>query len=140
MSWNSKGGSKNITTSQRIDKLSSKTESVFDLLLQNGVYNSSDFMNEVGIIPPYWKNGSIPFHPIETKTDSVGPCFIANTPVKWIDPIEQNTYPTSGVGLNKNDWANYCLPGFLIIGAGKCGTSVRQCRVRNSHTAELIDH
>ena len=123
--WNGNGGATNITKSQRTDKANDKAENVFELLLQNGAYKTSDLMNEIGIIPPYWINGSSPFHPIETKSESVGPCFLSKTPVHWNDPVEQNRYPPSGVGLNKNDWENYCLPGFLIIGAGKCGTSVR---------------
>ena len=121
VAWNGHGGASNGTVSQG----TAHGVNVMELLIRNGVYNTTDFMNEGGIIPPYWINGSIPFHPIETISESVGPCFLSNHPVHWNDPIERNRYPTSGMGLNAKDWANYCLPGFLIIGAGKCGTSVR---------------
>ena len=125
VSWNGRGSTKNVTTPQRTDHdANNGHENVIEMLRQVGVYNASDFINEIGIIPPYWINGSIPYHPVETKSEPVGPCFLSNTRVRWNEPVEQNRYPPSGVGLNKNDWANYCLPGFLIIGAGKCGTSV----------------
>jgi hypothetical protein len=124
ISWNGHRGASNFTALQQTDLANNKAENVMEILQQNGVYETSDFINEFGIVPPYWINGSTPIHPIETKSESVGPCFLSNTPVRWNDTVEQNRYPTSGVGLNKNDWANYCLPGFLIIGAGKCGTSV----------------
>lgn len=137
VSWNGRGSTINITTLQRTDHDANyRHENVIEILLQRGVYNASDFINEFGIIPPYWIDGSSPYHPVETKSDSVGPCFISNTPVQWNDPGEQNRFPPSGVGPNKNDWANYCLPGFLIIGAGKCGTSVRLHR-RTKHTEKL---
>lgn len=131
VSWNGHNGMKNATsttTSQRTnhDAVKYSTDNVMEILLDRGVYNKSDFNNEFGIIPPYWINGSEPNHPVETKSGSVGPCFLSNTPIQWNDPnmSPNRFYPTSGVGLNKNDWSNYCLPGFLIIGAGKCGTSV----------------
>lgn len=125
--WDGNGRANNITTHLRTDSVSYKSENVMEILLQKRVYNATDFMNEIGAIPPYWINGSYPTRPTETKTESIGPCFLSNSPVRWADTGDHGVirYPTSGVGLNKNDWSNYCLPGFLIIGAGKCGTSVR---------------
>jgi hypothetical protein len=103
---------------------------LMDILMKNKAYSENDFVNDVGIIPPYWTDGTIPKHPSETTTESLGPCFLSRDSKQWDKEVKRSRsrnfsdYPTSGLGRDKNDWANYCLPGFLIIGAGKCGTSV----------------
>jgi hypothetical protein len=85
----------------------------------------------MGIVPPYWNvvNGTTVAlshdFPRETTTAQWGPCFGAHKAVQWDLEIESRVdYPKPAVGISNNDWANYCRPGFLIIGAGKCGTSV----------------
>jgi hypothetical protein len=105
--------------------------SLMQILIKNGAYRANDFVNIDGVVPPYWDDELIPKHPSETTTESLGPCFLSHDSIKWDREAQRSRlrnmsdYPTSGLGPNKNDWANYCLPGFLIIGAGKCGTSVR---------------
>lgn len=100
-------------------------------LFDIGVYEDHDFINEIGVSPPYWVNGTI-VSPKETATKQWGPCFGSHDLVEWEAEVQKSqgrvrpSYPTQAVGIEKNDWADYCLPGFLIIGAGKCGTSV--CR------------
>jgi hypothetical protein len=113
------------------------------ILIEEGVYCDRDFVNEIGVTPPYWNNATLQ-SPKETTTEQWGPCFGTHEHVEWgIEiEIEKNRsrkipfYPKQGVGIEKNDWANYCRPGFLIIGAGKCGTSVRvnDCLIFESNT------
>lgn len=99
-------------------------------LIALGVYKDHDFINDLGIIPPYWGNVT-DLLPLETTTKEWGPCFGSHDHVDWETEIEKSRgsirpyYPTQAVGIEKNDWADHCRPGFLIIGAGKCGTSVR---------------
>jgi hypothetical protein len=98
-------------------------------LIDIGVYKNRDFMNEIGVTPPYWGNGT-GFSPKETMTKELGPCFGSHDHVEWETEVKKSQghtspfFPTQTVGIEKNDWADYCRPGFLIIGAGKCGTSV----------------
>lgn len=98
-------------------------------LLDIGVYKDHDFVNEIGVTPPYWNNETR-YSPKETITKQWGPCFGSHDHVEWEAEVKKSqgrirpSFPTQAVGVEKNDWADYCRPGFLIIGAGKCGTSV----------------
>ena len=115
-----------------------ETDAVLNILVENGAYRSKNFSNEVGIIPPFWQpsNTTAPCKPDETTTTEVGPCFGTHDPTNWEELIEdfgaepRATYNKAGITSStshrvRNDWAGHCRPGFLIIGAGKCGTSVR---------------
>ena len=105
------------------------------LLVELGVYDDEqDFKNELGIVPPYWGNTTHK-NPVQTTTAEWGPCFGTHQKVRWEREIEKynSANPTYFHGAasatvakeESTDWANFCRPGFLIIGAGKCGTSVR---------------
>jgi hypothetical protein len=111
---------------------------VIDLLIDEGVYDSSSFENEAGVVPPFWdENATSPCKPEETTTVELGPCFGSHVAVDWHEQAKQNQNDTQlphytplmtstpQAMKTKNDWAGHCRPGFLIIGAGKCGTSVR---------------
>jgi hypothetical protein len=121
----------NIHVSDQLSGQSRDTGNVDSLgeLIDIGVYQDHDFMNEIGVTPPYWVNGN-GFSPKETITKEWGPCFGSHDHVEWETEVQKSqgrfrpSFPTQAVGIEKNDWADYCRPGFLIIGAGKCGTSV----------------
>lgn len=111
---------------------------VIDLLIDEGVYDVSSFENEAGVVPPFWdENATSPCKPDETTTLELGPCFGSHVAVDWHEQAKQNQNDaqlprytplmtsTPHAMKTKNDWAGHCRPGFLIIGAGKCGTSVR---------------
>lgn len=111
-----------------------KKHDVLDMLVDQGVYESTSFENEAGVIPPFWDENSTSIcKPDDTTTVEVGPCFGSHQTVNWEKQISLKSKPEytplmTGTKENikhKDDWANHCRPGFLIIGAGKCGTSVR---------------
>lgn len=95
-------------------------------LLKLGVYNQSvDFKNERGIEAPFWecRHGSC------SKNSHVwGPCYAPHGRVDWSAEVElyKQRKPSYRAGkaarLDQSDLSNLCRPGFLIIGAGKCGT------------------
>lgn len=93
-------------------------------LLGLEIYHKSDFLNERGIIPPYWNC----LHGECNSSEVWGPCYPPHKPVSWAKEVDkyhgrppyyQKTEPAS---RNRDDLSGYCRPGFLIIGAGKCGT------------------
>ena len=93
-------------------------------ILMNTVYSEQDFKNEKGIVPSFWEK--------QDSNSSVltwGPCFPPNTKVAWNKALQRNVtdyHPISqdtSHNAASNDLSDYCRPGFLIIGAGKCGTS-----------------
>mmetsp|Transcript_16231 Transcript_16231/g.30699 ORF Transcript_16231/g.30699 Transcript_16231/m.30699 type:complete len:553 (+) Transcript_16231:4385-6043(+) len=109
-------------------------------LLQNdlagkGVYDVNDFENNAGILVPYWNNGLK-----KTKVEfngnkegfAVGPCYLQKGDLNW--PSEKNEFSESrkSIQYRESQWQDamddgdltgLCRPGFIIIGAGKCGTS-----------------
>jgi len=88
-------------------------------------YNESDFVNEQGIAPAYWdcQNGKC------NSSEVWGPCYPSHKSVDWEGQVElYSTQPPfyqkkQPISRHQNDLAGSCRPGFLIIGAGKCGTS-----------------
>lgn len=112
-------------------------------LLDKGVYDiSKDFVNELGITPPYW--GTQQQQQQQQQDDSSssethwGPCFVDDSikASSWKDQRnddnDKNNHNIKFEYLhNPNDpkWPGptrqdgTCRPGFIIIGAGKCGTS-----------------
>lgn len=115
-------------------------DEVVHLLQEKGIYDASDFKNEFDVVVPYWWNNSdnSKHHtriPRATTTPQWGPCFAPHEEVDWDKTIAENEqssapeYEKTIVArvntLNEEDLAGFCRPGFIIIGAGKCGTSVR---------------
>ncbi|KAG7349344.1 sulfotransferase [Nitzschia inconspicua] len=117
-------------------------------LLDVGVYKEDeDFENERGIKPTYWRfNSSLswgpclpPLTPIKQWEDRRNYTTSVNTEstedFDYLRPIFQQHPPTSihsAVDQSRKDYKSRqqqlqrgggCRPGFLIIGAGKCGTS-----------------
>lgn len=105
-------------------------------LLSSHTYNANDFQNEVGNIPPYWKDASN--HQLNNTNEEIphlGPCYLPETEPNWKALIKKNRFIKSAKnikyeeGYNDNkksdetNLAGLCRPGFIIIGAGKCGTS-----------------
>lgn len=96
------------------------------------VYDMSDFRNKDGNVPAYWKNIS-QYNTSEDDLLTWGPCYPPSKKEKRIrwDEIELGEatkleYPKSSLERNREGIygvSNMCKPGFLIIGAGKCGTS-----------------
>ena len=95
-----------------------------DILLNKGIYNGTDFVNEAGVIPAYWGSQ-------ENETDHrrrYGPCFAYrySEDVDWEAEIEEYQQKGKTKFNDKmihtdqfKDVHGYCRPGFIIIGAGK---------------------
>jgi hypothetical protein len=89
---------------------------------------SHDFCNKAGVVPSYWdcsRNGRGGSSTCNT-TFSWGPCFPPHTNIDWLgevsrykEPVYDSSVPAKGI----QDVSGLCRPGFIIIGAGKCGTS-----------------
>lgn len=91
-------------------------------LLSMGVYREVDFANEAGVVPAFWNcDGSA------CNVSTVwGPCYAPPGRVDWESEVERSrgespVYPTNSA-LSSESLEGLCRPGFLIIGAGKCGT------------------
>ena len=87
------------------------------------VYSYADFVNERGIRPPFWDCKSNRCN----TTNEWGPCYASHDVVTWTKEVK--TYKTNPPAYNRasymsqsTDVAGLCRPGFIIIGAGKCGT------------------
>lgn len=130
------GGSKNSDHDAGIGETMVAQE-----LLDLGVYDeASDFVNEFGVRPTGWERPN-------NNPNVWGPCrFTGNLPEQWkdrrrrpptgsnnntlspeyyrnsdVEDFEYSKKPTvDHINTANNGW---CRPGFLIIGAGKCGTS-----------------
>lgn len=106
--------------------------------LLDNVYKSKDFRNDLHIVPPYWDEmaeGIISNVSVDA-IPHMGPCFLPETKPNWTDLIERNrvissekdveyvvSKPQRANGNTKLKLEGLCRPGFIIIGAGKCGTS-----------------
>ena len=132
------GRNRDSTTlrSGRLPDSSLGRDQVIEILINRSVYHEDDFVNEIAVIPPFWgnnngSNSTLKCIPDETTTPEWGPCFGTHKSINWEREIgDKPTYhkmiPIDAASTKEtNDWAGYCRPGFLIIGAGKCGTSVR---------------
>jgi len=102
-----------------------ETPGIVPSALMGVVYNQSDFRNQRGVIPPFWEcdNGSC------NSTSVWGPCFAPSQNVRWSEEVanfqrfHNPHYDVKAISKNNpQDVSNLCRPGFVIIGAGKCGT------------------
>lgn len=101
------------------------TASLPDPLL-NRVYKKTDFINERGIVPAFWGDDNT-----NSNESSItwGPCYPPTTTVDWEKAMNVYANKTDyhpiqrHKKLHTEDLSDYCKPGFIIIGAGKCGTS-----------------
>jgi hypothetical protein len=89
-------------------------------LLEVGVYQAEDYNNSIGLPPPYWYSND---------SSTWGPCYPPKKKVDWKKQASANTTftyrhenPPPRI-QQYEDLRGSCRPGFLIIGAGKCGTS-----------------
>jgi hypothetical protein len=102
------------------------------------LYLESDFLNLNGVVPAYWnclhRNSTYCEHSELMNRRhgvEVGPCFAPHHEVNWTMEIQKTKSPGNNIlyhdenqsALRSEDWSNFCRPGFIIIGAGKCGTS-----------------
>lgn len=94
--------------------------------LLSTVYRPSDFRNDNGRAPAFWPDD--PTSDTESSnrtTSSWGPCYPPDDertrPTSWSKLDATLEYPKRRPG--ETSVANTCRPGFLILGAGKCGTS-----------------
>lgn len=104
------------------------------------VYNRKDFRNAKGNIPVYWEDIMNTTDRESDEEESpilphLGPCYLPKNEPKWEELIAQNKNIESENDIqykkdNKrqhntisNELDGLCRPGFIIIGAGKCGTS-----------------
>ena len=115
-----------------------------------GVYGKEDFENEVGRKPPYWhdiqlvaKDEADVLSQNEGILPHWGPCYKPSREklmtIDWEVEMEKNGNITSEKQIRyphrtddsrharkdgkRGNLKGLCRPGFLIIGAGKCGTS-----------------
>lgn len=97
------------------------------VLLEKRLYSDSDLLNEDGIIPSFWNEKQRCINGV--CQDVWGPCFPPQNDVKWNTLVENGAvieYALQKQELTTEDsgtYQNFCRPGFLIIGQGKCGTS-----------------
>jgi len=108
-------------------------------LMRLNVYSPHDFVNEIGRIPPYWNTfnqsqggGSTSMSPpLPGQPVHFGPCYAPKKLARknWAREVAKNErdgppfyHHTRIRGATQYDVAGYCRPGFIIIGAGKCGT------------------
>jgi hypothetical protein len=108
-----------------------------------------DFKNELGIVPSFWtfdNNNSTNStnninHTVYTISNppAWGPCYVPQAKIHWekeirdAQTLELNKYERADMNTgsistmysrrSRSDVRGLCRPGFLIIGAGKCGTS-----------------
>jgi hypothetical protein len=99
------------------------------------VYQEKDFLNQKGQVPPYWEHINANTNTTTTSIHTMGPCYMPNeiTAQNWRQLILQNEqrqdkFEYSQVNplyqdANDNYLTNMCRPSFVIIGAGKTGTS-----------------
>lgn len=106
---------------------------------QSGVYHLNDFRNTAGNVVPYWEDLSR--FEFDISVPHVGPCYLPKGKQNWEKLMKKNQHNLSVdeieyLDLSKaahqnqkemssfiEDLSGLCRPGFIIIGAGKCGTS-----------------
>jgi hypothetical protein len=92
-------------------------------LYELGLYQESDFTNEIGVSPPYWKPK------VDDGSGSTwGPCFPTTKHLSWYDERNSSDFnylhdPSDLKWHGPGTISGECRPGFIILGAGKCGTS-----------------
>lgn len=112
-----------------------------NILFSKGIYQNDSFMNKQGIVPAFWQGDRKPLgnnNSNNNQTDdndkrhhhNYGPCHSYDHPIDW--EAEIDLFNRTGeaqynegriVRSQAADLQGYCRPGFIIIGAGKCGTS-----------------
>ena len=99
-------------------------------LMQAGLYHPNDFENVRGIAPSYWGNTTTTTTTTMTNTpiQQWGPCYAPSKTIPWAEALQKDNKHKLVYNRDNRLW-NFrsveggCRPGFLIIGAGKCGTS-----------------
>jgi len=110
------------------------------VLIDRHFYKTTDFENEAGVFVPYWwKHDSSPTRTQESFSGLAkwGPCYVPKDEIEVLGYVHKPT--SNGEAKSVNDYyripsacethvqdsnlSGMCTPGFLIIGAGKCGTS-----------------
>jgi hypothetical protein len=105
-------------------------EDLFNL----GLYQESDFVNEIGISPPHWKPEAN-----DGSGRTWGPCYpgqqerknkVGGINIDWYDDRNNTEFKYLHGNPKDNRWggpsygkSGLCRPGFIILGQGKCGTS-----------------
>ncbi|CAJ1954121.1 unnamed protein product [Cylindrotheca closterium] len=102
------------------------------ILMDEGIYDPADFTNAIDVAPPYWNATT----PLFKHSKAWGPCFKPEETMYWEfhsdDEAIANTTLNVPLDYRRDEesktrnWQNaagLCRPGFLILGAGKCGTS-----------------
>ena len=107
-------------------------------------YSGKDFPNDAGVVPTYWncsrvsgdcenRHSSPFFHRHDDSSVTWGPCYAIHGSVEWRNQVEQESNrngqsPSMYAELNDHKIeedthiSGLCRPGFVILGAGKCGT------------------
>jgi hypothetical protein len=106
-------------------------------LVELGVYQANDFINAAGRVPTYWasRDNTTTNNKSKDTPTPWGPCYPPRRggsldwellATKAADNSSKPDYArSSALGGKKHDAEaidGMCRPGFLIIGAGKCGT------------------
>ena len=129
------GSGSNFRSQRNHDSHASTTSRRFPTALMDlGVYQARDFRpNAAGVTVPFWDD----FNVNSTSSSAAwGPCYApSEVGVDWPALVQahhgnssinnQHTislYDDYKPGRDVQDVDGSCRPGFLIIGAGKCGT------------------
>ncbi len=109
----------------------------------SGVYKETDFVNRKGNSVPYWDialqefplNNTCQQNCKERTVTSIlsirsgsdlnyiGPCYLPSSFQNVQSPNIRTLHLSTHGNYSVDDKVNQCRPGFIIIGAGKCGTS-----------------
>jgi hypothetical protein len=135
---NTNGNTKMRTREQ--DTHNSNSKAPLDMpstLFDKKLYSKHDFRNDQGIVPSFWSENETCIDDECTKV--WGPCYPPPGRVDWnhtvgelggateennkLQYLKQKGGNKVAQGESNTDLANFCRPGFLIIGQGKCGTS-----------------
>jgi hypothetical protein len=101
------------------------------ILLKSKVYSISDLANEDDIVPSFWDQSKL-CNERGVCVDVWGPCFPPKQGIDWTNlscvanksGIQYDQQKNAIIHMEDiTSYSNFCRPGFLIIGQGKCGTS-----------------
>jgi hypothetical protein len=120
-----------VRTQPQQKKLFGFPSSFPSFLLDSKLYSNSDLINEDDVVPSFWDQSSL-CNENGVCVDVWGPCFPPRQTIDWMNLTSVGNksglqYDSQRNAIIRTEdittYSNFCRPGFLIIGQGKCGTS-----------------